>query len=490
MSTLLESIDRLITESPENLGFPKDVVRKIEMVIPDHRKNQHYFAEFFKSWEGRWRRRSLVDTLNKALEVDEKARLLKKFGVRAVEVKPEEAYSVRDRDELSKRLFALITSIGTIDDLLTLRKKAGKAVNGSAKDIERKIDARMIELVDIFKGDTAPLGTILKWDPNAYREFKGLDLTRAKDKADELSMKMEVDSSRVFMELGGGYFWYEVDDNECDLEGERMNHCGMKTDHSYIMYSLRDEHNKPHVSLEYDPRENSTVQIRGANNDMPKKKYWDHVAKIVGKLDAFVADDERDITTKEEHFYKAITKYGGAYSLISEQYANAYNFTLSNLPNEIDSELNSAFQGGVSVRGEGGLRSYGRGEYDVFMELDLSINGVVLSNHDKFLDIIEDYNALDELSDQIYDFALDSLEGAFEPGIVYEVGVHPPGISRGGDIMIEGIDFEPDFETVTRDKLDAYKRGIMDSLSASGIGSLIREIEDAVDEIEVETEDY
>ncbi len=101
-------------------------------------------------------------------------------------------------------------------------------------------------------------------------------------------------AARVILDLGGGWRWVEVPEDECrDWEGHLMQHCG---DPMGRMLSLRDPQGKPHVSLDYADEERGPaeiVQIRGKQDTYPKPKYfpmiralWNHLGRPKIERDA------------------------------------------------------------------------------------------------------------------------------------------------------------------------------------------------------------
>jgi hypothetical protein len=123
-------------------------------------------------------------------------------------------------------------------------------------------------------------------------------------------------SARAYMKFSDGFFWVEVSGSECGREGKRMQHCGAA---SGKMYSLRDNENKPHVTV--DISVHIMRQCRGKQNDMPDKKYWNKIKDFVKKSGIKYAttafsnfDAACSICSSEEEF----AKYLGI-EIISEQ---------------------------------------------------------------------------------------------------------------------------------------------------------------------------
>lgn len=493
LNRLLESIDRVLTESPASLGFPPEVVDAIEKMVPEHRKNTHYLAEFFKDYEARFRKSLFLNQLFNPISVVQQAKVLKKFGVRGVKAKEEEAYSVRDHNDITSKLSKLLGSIDTISDLLTLRKKIRKALDDrrAIKRAQDTIDTLMIANLEGFEDDYPELINVLRYDKNSYREFKNMDLNRAANKAEGMSVSPPRNENRVLMELPGGYYWYELDSVECSIEGDQMEHCGAPDRSSSVMYSLRDGDDRPQVTVEYDPKTNEVVQIKGSSNSVPKKEHWKLIAKLVGHFNAHVVERPSSMldgsTVDPIKFLKAVTKEGGTYALMTEEEYEELRFQVDTLPEHLNRLLADEFgRRKVHLRGDAFFRQYNRSEYDLGVELDIEISAELLSNYDKFVEITEDHMARDEVFDHLFDIAQHEFASAFEPDLIWRVDMNPPGVSPDKNILLEGIDFDHDIATISRSAVQNYVQGISSAVSPGSIRDILAELEGIIEDVEVD----
>lgn len=98
------------------------------------------------------------------------------------------------------------------------------------------------------------------------------------------------------MKFPDGFFWVELSGDDCGIEGDEMQHCGRSLGR---MFSLRDSNGKPHVTIDvvdrnspswrhalsvihaedgHIPKDHSlALQIRGKQNKLPDRKYWQYV---------------------------------------------------------------------------------------------------------------------------------------------------------------------------------------------------------------------
>jgi len=149
------------------------------------------------------------------------------------------------------------------------------------------------------------IGCVLDWvgalpqmDPRLAGKLKRISYEDARVQADdwharlaqgrEATLGEEADSCDTEIELDGGWRWVRLTSAAAlDYEGRRMRHCigdGAYDRFRTEIFSLRDAHNEPHVTLEFDPGRERIQQARGrANNDVPGK-YLDTVEVLLRRL--------------------------------------------------------------------------------------------------------------------------------------------------------------------------------------------------------------
>jgi len=81
-----------------------------------------------------------------------------------------------------------------------------------------------------------------------------------------------------------GYYWYNLDKSSCDVEAQRMGHCGQ--DSRGVLVSLRKKQGKrressSYVTMTYSNYEDTVYQIKGRSNDAPTEDVWDHIAWFI-----------------------------------------------------------------------------------------------------------------------------------------------------------------------------------------------------------------
>lgn len=182
----------------------------------------------------------------------------------------------------------------TLQDLIDLKRRVIRKLNVSDfPKFDKRITNSFVKhylqpggpLGD--QGSLLPLVNFLNENPLAHRKINPSGtLEDAMDIAlEELSQLPTFDEDRVMMRFPNGYYWYHVTGSECAIEGNYMLHCGRSDSE---MYSLRNEHNRPHVTVEYNPRKRMILQIRGKANTTPKRKYAPYIKAFIRDKRAFL----------------------------------------------------------------------------------------------------------------------------------------------------------------------------------------------------------
>ncbi|MBY3151297.1 hypothetical protein HFO56_02710 [Rhizobium laguerreae] len=166
---------------------------------------------------------------------------------------------------------------------------------------------------------------------------------------------IRIDEGEEVLEQVLGSGWYMVrllTPRALDNESFEMQHCvGHGTydtrvaNGQVVILSLRDPHNKPHVTIEVDTRTNSVVQIRGKQNARPKAEYARRVRQ-------FIRDRDYDSIYRPIEIGLVVDEMGKAHSI-------------DNLPE------------GLAIKGNLDLSEYALTALPAFLEVrgDLKIAG-------------------------------------------------------------------------------------------------------------------
>lgn len=94
----------------------------------------------------------------------------------------------------------------------------------------------------------------------------------------------------VVLDLGGGWSWVRLSQEDCEGEGQEMQHCA--TDFRGDLVSLRDPQGKPHVTMTWNESRKAVYQIKGKQNRLPMEKYWPAIGKFFEHTKSVMADAE------------------------------------------------------------------------------------------------------------------------------------------------------------------------------------------------------
>lgn len=111
----------------------------------------------------------------------------------------------------------------------------------------------------------------------------------------------------VLFDLGDGWKWVKLASAEHSLEARWMQHCA--SDGRGELVSLRDDQDKPHVTMTYNPKENIVYQIKGKQNVAPIQKYWPAITTFFQETKANIKDGF--IKGKAKDLYYDLKTAGG-----------------------------------------------------------------------------------------------------------------------------------------------------------------------------------
>lgn len=86
---------------------------------------------------------------------------------------------------------------------------------------------------------------------------------------------------------GTGYYWVDLGKNSCDIEAERMGHCGTGAKSDTILslrsYKLMGKEliNQSHLTCSIDKQSRYITQLRGRGNSKPKEEYHPQIMALI-----------------------------------------------------------------------------------------------------------------------------------------------------------------------------------------------------------------
>lgn len=126
----------------------------------------------------------------------------------------------------------------------------------------------------------------LNQNPNNYQIIKDIppsDYQMAERECFDFQQTQE-DPDKIMHVFDDGSYWYDLDTYQCEMEGNRMGHCG--SDSRGTLYSLRKKEedqkaSKSYITISYNTEDETIYQIKGRQNTCPPRKLWNHIAKFI-----------------------------------------------------------------------------------------------------------------------------------------------------------------------------------------------------------------
>lgn len=103
---------------------------------------------------------------------------------------------------------------------------------------------------------------------------------------------IEGDEGTVIMTFPDGYYWFDLEKTYCEIEQERMGHCG-KTTNGTTLLSLRKKRNS-YITIGFNEPDNIFTQIKGKESKKPIDKYHPYIVELLIKLEINGFDSEHD----------------------------------------------------------------------------------------------------------------------------------------------------------------------------------------------------
>ena len=147
----------------------------------------------------------------------------------------------------------------------------------------------------------------LNENPNNYTMIKSIPPTDWDDAEEECYkfQQNKEDPEQIIHTFKDGSFWYDLGVYQCNMEGDRMGHCG--TDSRGTLYSLRKKSknssfSKSYVTISYNASQQIIYQIKGRSNTCPPEELWPYIEKFVRLMDATELQESGEHSNDEEEF--------------------------------------------------------------------------------------------------------------------------------------------------------------------------------------------
>ena len=175
----------------------------------------------------------------------------------------------------------------------SLAKAAKKTLSGdlqedALKAIESNFNERYLkQFTSLFQNQAgAKILNYLKKHPTNWKELAKLDFNEAMDYVEEVSLTEE-DEKDIVHKYKDGYYWINLGEGACELEGKRMGHCGRDERGNLVSLRTRpkgSKASKSHVTLTYNEYEDRLYQIKGRENNAPDSEYWPYIKDFIDRF--------------------------------------------------------------------------------------------------------------------------------------------------------------------------------------------------------------
>jgi hypothetical protein len=149
--------------------------------------------------------------------------------------------------------------------------------------------------------------TTMNQNPNNYTLIKGIppsDWRGAEQVCYEYQQSRE-DPDQILHVFEDGSYWYDLETSRCEVEGNRMGHCG--TDDRGNLYSLRKRDkgkrdSKSYITIAFNEQSKEIFQIKGRQNTCPPESLWPHIEKFIELTDAISLQETGEYSNEPEEF--------------------------------------------------------------------------------------------------------------------------------------------------------------------------------------------
>jgi len=293
--------EEILVEGLNDIGLPQGLVDIIRSNMPSaSEKGRVWIGNAFKDTKPEWEALS-AGNINPSY-YDDIGEYEDKFG----------SYYQNQGFNILEELFYSVRS----EKYSTTLKKRKSFIKSSKKlGIDQKIANSILQFVDdhIDKSLTTFLSMIenvvltLNQNPNNYEIIKGTppsDWRGAEQVCYEYQQSRE-DPDQILHVFEDGSYWYDLVSSRCNVEGDRMGHCG--TDERGNLYSLRKRDkgkrdSKSYITIAFNEQSKEIFQIKGRQNTCPPESLWPHIEKFIELTDAISLQETGEYSNEPEEF--------------------------------------------------------------------------------------------------------------------------------------------------------------------------------------------
>jgi len=327
--------DNVLTEGLRDIGLPEFIIDYLEDAMPDaSEKARLFIANNWKKSRGAMTGAATVPALQYEVttflmddmfrdyvisdrtegreRLKPQARIAPPFSTEDP-TRKREAYDDERLQQNQKVVFVITNIRNALDKPQgTWRKafmKAVKALSNAGLQSE-KVESFKEYLRSLagknfhtWINQYSELVDFLNDDATNYELIKGEDdINTAYNIAREYLDNKE-DPENVLHKFDDGSYWYNLNVSSCDVEAQRMGHCG--SDSRGTLVSLRKKQSSrressSYVTMTYSEYENSIYQIKGRSNDAPPDETWEHIAWFINNYGVTKVTETCEHSSEEE----------------------------------------------------------------------------------------------------------------------------------------------------------------------------------------------
>ena len=192
--------------------------------------------------------------------------------------------------------------------------KAAKALSKAGVESEKVekvkewLAAMMFERFRSWYSQYDELFAWLNDEPTNYELIKNEDDINSAYNTAKQDLENREEPENVIHEFDDGSYWYNLNVSNCDVEGERMGHCG--SDSRGVLVSLRKRQGKRKASSSYVTMTweaegyggNYLYQIKGRSNEAPPEEVWDHISWFISNMGVNNVQEDGEHSRNPEEF--------------------------------------------------------------------------------------------------------------------------------------------------------------------------------------------
>jgi len=150
--------------------------------------------------------------------------------------------------------------------------------------------------------------TFLNMHPDNIRILDEYNNMAAADSRAEEEIRAQESPDQILHTFDDGSYWYDLETGSCDLEGQRMGHCGAGQSGGNL-FSLRKPEgkrgkSKSFVTLELGDGDmgETLFQIKGRGNSVPPEETWPHIEWFIDNMNVQAVEEQGEYSDEPEAF--------------------------------------------------------------------------------------------------------------------------------------------------------------------------------------------